>query len=852
MVGTPTAGDVLNITVYDPALSGGQETVSYTVQSGDTLADIAYGLSGAVNGNTNLSGIGVYSWYVGETAQIQSFSANVSTFTQSASTGATESVVFSLNQNMSRNGAIAGTATAGDVLTVAVYDAALPGGTQTASYTVQSGDGLNDIATGLANALNANTDIYSIVVSYTDGGSNLIMNSTSVNPTTYRATTSSGATATIVLSTGAAQTGAAFGSTQCQYNNVNELVSIGSGGVTQYQATTNKAVKSGSVATNGFALQQAANLITYSLPEYSSATTTIALANVLNGNVDATLSGSVTTGNVLSIIVHNASLTNGQEQVNYTVQSGDTLTTIAAGISTAINANTNLTALGISSTSSSATVSIAQPTTTYSSSNSSGATEFIGLGNNNNGNAVAEIGGSATPGDTVTLTVNNPVLSGGTESVTYTVQSGDDNILIAEGVAALVNGNTPLSNLGITAQSDVPAVLDWSQSFKATQQTPGWNATSVSAVDGGNNSASAPYSVFGIAPTPVNPTYDRNGNMTSDGTNSYLWDAENRLVDIDYPGSGNNSQFTYDGLGHNVKIVENSGGSPTSTKQFVWCSDDRCEARDASSSPIAQYFYRGTKIGSSGYVYTRDQLGSVREVLGTAGSTEAQYAYDPFGRKSILAETTPSDFGFAGMYLHVQSGLSLTKFRAYNAMVGRWISRDPISERAGVNLYAYVLNDPVDFKDAYGLRGIFQGAKQGFTGGAHWHGNWGGGKWANGRFGPDTTTHNFPHQPGDEGYNPPVDPEDYCYYLHDLCLHNAAIDFDKETRTCNRKKCDKGLADCLDSTGIMSPEPRFWRGNPNSGPGPWAPENDYYTPAPPDPNWYWEPPYDFQPHPPAF
>ena len=71
------------------------------------------------------------------------------------------------------------------------------------------------------------------------------------------------------------------------------------------------------------------------------------------------------------------------------------------------------------------------------------------------------------------------------------------------------------------------------------------------------------------------------GNMTSDGTNSYSWDAENRLIKITYPGSGNNSQFTYDGFGRNVEIVETVSGSVTSTKQMVWASD-----KDATESAV--------------------------------------------------------------------------------------------------------------------------------------------------------------------------------------------------------------------------------------------------------------------------
>ena len=78
----------------------------------------------------------------------------------------------------------------------------------------------------------------------------------------------------------------------------------------------------------------------------------------------------------------------------------------------------------------------------------------------------------------------------------------------------------------------------------------------MSATDAASNTATAPYGIYTISPVAANPNYDLNGNMTSDGTNAYKYDAENRLVEIDYPGSGNYSSFTYDGLGQNAQIVE--------------------------------------------------------------------------------------------------------------------------------------------------------------------------------------------------------------------------------------------------------------------------------------------------------
>ncbi|WP_425485743.1 RHS repeat-associated core domain-containing protein [Limisphaera ngatamarikiensis] len=41
--------------------------------------------------------------------------------------------------------------------------------------------------------------------------------------------------------------------------------------------------------------------------------------------------------------------------------------------------------------------------------------------------------------------------------------------------------------------------------------------------------------------------------------------------------------------------------------------------------------------------------------------------------------------------------------RAYGRALGRWLSRDPIGERGGVNLYAAMVNEPQKLFDALGL-----------------------------------------------------------------------------------------------------------------------------------------------------
>jgi len=105
------------------------------------------------------------------------------------------------------------------------------------------------------------------------------------------------------------------------------------------------------------------------------------------------------------VTVENASLSGGETSISYTVASGNTLSTIASSLATAINASTALQAVNVSATSASAVLSIAVANSTYTQSTSGGATETITFGTNNAGNIVATIGGKPTTGDTLTITM---------------------------------------------------------------------------------------------------------------------------------------------------------------------------------------------------------------------------------------------------------------------------------------------------------------------------------------------------------------------------------------------------------------------------------------------------------------
>ena len=83
----------------------------------------------------------------------------------------------------------------------------------------------------------------------------------------------------------------------------------------------------------------------------------------------------------------------------------------------------------------------------------------------------------------------------------------------------------------------------------------------------------------------------------------------------------------------------------------------------------------------------------------------ARYLYDPFG--NVIGKSGPladvNHYRFSSKETHPNSGLYYYGFRFYDPNLQRWLNRDPIGERGGLNLYAYVGNSPINHFDPYGL-----------------------------------------------------------------------------------------------------------------------------------------------------
>jgi RHS repeat-associated protein len=238
----------------------------------------------------------------------------------------------------------------------------------------------------------------------------------------------------------------------------------------------------------------------------------------------------------------------------------------------------------------------------------------------------------------------------------------------------------------------------------------GTNTVVIAATDAsGRATATKGYYVVVAGGTGTSLSYDADGEMTSNGAGqTYQWDAANRLAIIWYGaiGSGSSTTFTYNALGQRVEIVEKDpSGTVTSTKQFVWSPGDAqpSEERDGSDNVTKRFYPEGEQISGTNYYFTRDHLGSVREMTDASGNVQSRYNYDLWGRQTMVSGTIAADFGYAGYYQHVPSGLDLTVHRAYNPDLARWISRDPIAESGGINLYAYCLGNPINRIDLLGL-----------------------------------------------------------------------------------------------------------------------------------------------------
>ncbi len=217
--------------------------------------------------------------------------------------------------------------------------------------------------------------------------------------------------------------------------------------------------------------------------------------------------------------------------------------------------------------------------------------------------------------------------------------------------------------------------------------------------------------------------YDANGNMTSatdaGGTTSYSYDYENRLVQVNFPGSGY-AAYKYDGQGR--RIEKSVNGVIT---RYLYNGSDPIAEYDGAGVLQAKYLHgRGwgeplaMLRGEAVYWYHGDGLGSVTEVTDSAEDVIEQYVYDSFGNLHVydgsgnpLSQTAIGNcFTYIGREYDNESDLYYLRARYYSPEQGRFLSRDPLKRTDDLDpflpldLYTYSSNNPVSKSDPYGLK----------------------------------------------------------------------------------------------------------------------------------------------------
>lgn len=214
--------------------------------------------------------------------------------------------------------------------------------------------------------------------------------------------------------------------------------------------------------------------------------------------------------------------------------------------------------------------------------------------------------------------------------------------------------------------------------------------------------------------SPYDYLHDNNGNRISEegpvGLTTYVWDAEDRLVQVNEPG-GNVVTHTYDGLGNRIARTENGA----TTRYVVDLSGDLSQLlieADNLGTPQAYYVYGAGllwRIDASGQrqVYHYDTVGTTVGLTDGGETVTDAYAYDAFGRVMNERGVTPNPFKFVAQSGVMDEGNNrhFMRARVYDADPGRFLSKDPLAFWArDPSLYAYADGNPVNWIDPEGRK----------------------------------------------------------------------------------------------------------------------------------------------------
>ena len=197
------------------------------------------------------------------------------------------------------------------------------------------------------------------------------------------------------------------------------------------------------------------------------------------------------------------------------------------------------------------------------------------------------------------------------------------------------------------------------------------------------------------------------------------WDAFNRPVRFEKEDESEEGptviECGYDYLGRRYMKRVTQNGVVTKHERYIYRGYLQIAALDLKRETHPALWYilwdpteaiatRPLAIQKDGtwYTYGHDLTKNVWELYKANGTIATAYNYAPFGEVTTNG-TAEQPFQWSSEFYDSELGMVHYNFRFYNPLDGRWISRDPMEEERGANLYGYADNNSVGLFDILGM-----------------------------------------------------------------------------------------------------------------------------------------------------